>query len=1136
MWKIGVKCLCTIGMFIFLIIPTWVSGTPVFAQKEMSLVEAIRQISKDYGVYFTFDHTLVKNITVKYETKKDLSIEQAISGVLSETDLNFKFYDNRFVILYKNDKEGLESLKQMMEHFGDIIEEGEKDKIRHKIRPLAEISLRPGWKPAPRKLTGLVLNINGTVADQSGEPLIGVNVLVKGTDNGTATDFDGSYTLEDVNENATLIFSYIGYQTVEVPVDGRKEVSIQLVSDSEMLEEVVVVGYGTQKVRDVTGSMVSADMEALEEQPNVSLMQGLQGAVPGLNVGQVDRAGENPNISIRGRTSLSGEGNPLIVLDGVIYRGNLIDLNPNDVESVDILKDASATAIYGSQASNGVILISTSESGGSKDGKPVINFSSQFSFQQPWHELVAQGPDEFIKKIEESDIEQSRTESSGYLERNPNWAQTTNFKTNHEISQFEAGRSFDWYDYVTTDNPYTTKHNLSVSNNLESHHYFASLGYTKQEGYMRDEHYERINARINLGNQITDWFDIDIQSFLSSSNYGPQNYGPVDRYIEPYAHPYDQENNLVQRPYGNPVNPLIEAKADVNDKRINLNGNLTGTIQLPVEGLSYQGRFGNNYKTNKDYYFGSHGSSFQGYGSKMDAVEYNWSLDHILSYNKEFNANHYLDITLLYGMEDRKYSFTNAEGSNFSNHILGYDRLQASETEQQRVSSGGWKESSLYNMGRIVYKIMDRYLITGTVRRDGFSGFSEENKFGVFPSLALGWVLSEETFYKQIAPDWLNWMKLRLSYGTTGNRTIGRYQTLAEVSGSPGYVAGDGTSLLTQWISALESPSLKWEKTTGINVGIDFGTVNGRLRGSIDYYNKNTSDLLYSVDIPAISRFETFPDNLGEVHNQGVDFTFSSVNMDQGDFTWSSDINFSYNRNKINTLLGFDVDGDGKEDDLISEGLFIGESIGAIFDYSIDGLWQLNDEIFDGYEFGSYKVQDLDGNGLIDGNDRSIIGNTRPAYRFSINNTVKYGDWTLRFFINSIQGGKNRYLGEDNLYSFAIFNGESHFNFSFPEGLNYWTPENPNARYQRPGISGASGIAGTRYSSRSFVRLQNLSLSYNLGSIIPTVFRNAKVSLSTQNLITLTKWPGWDPETGVGITRGGRPVMKSFSLGIDVQF
>ncbi|MDF9797775.1 TonB-linked SusC/RagA family outer membrane protein [Catalinimonas alkaloidigena] len=1102
-----------------------VANTHAQDDKTMSLDQVLEKIKAQHQVTFGYQEDLVAGKAVNTQRWKKQELKQALETVLKPHGLEFKQLDEvHFVITPKENKLPKKILPK---------EVGADDNqyVPNKVSMLT--SLDP---LSVQEHMRLAQTISGQVTDgESGEPLPGVNVLAKGTTTGTVTGVDGNYRLTVADDITTLVFSSIGYMSQEVEINGRSTIDINMSPDIQSLEEIVVVGYGTQKAKDVTGAIARADMDAISEQPNVSVMEGLQGTVPGLNVSQVNQAGQNPSISIRGQTSLSGEQAPLIVVDQVIYRGALIDINPNDIKSVDVLKDASATAIYGSQAANGVIMITT-KSGGAAGGKPVISYSGQYSFQQPHYELRAQtNPDRFMEKIAHSDIFQSRTEVSGYLEPNPDWTETTNFKTSHEIRQFNLGRSFDWYDYVTNDNPYTTTHNVSIANSTEYNNYFTSIGYTRQDGHLIDEYYERINGRINLGSAITDWLDVDVQSFISLSDYGPQTFGLADRYLEPFAHPYDEDGQLVDRPTGNPVNPIIEAGADVEDKRLNINANLTGTVQLPVEGLNYKLRFGNNYQTIDNNYFGAHGSSFQGYGYKRHDKEYTWSLDNILSYSKIFNNGHEIDVTLLYGVEERALSFTNAEGSNFAKDVLGFNRLQAAAADQQRVTSGGWKESSLYNMGRISYKLLDRYLITGTIRRDGFSGFSEKNKFGTFPSLAVGWVISEESFMHSLS-DWVSFLKLRASYGTTGNRTIGRYQTLAEVSGGPGYVTADGSPLFTQWISALESPDLRWEKTTGVNLGVDFSVNNGRLKGSINYYNNNTTDLLYEVDIPGVSRFEIFPDNLGEIHNEGIELSLSSVNIQRNNFTWTTDFNFSSNRNRINTLLGFDVDGDGEEDDLVSEGLFIGQSTGVIYDYQIDGIWQVDDEIPNGYEFGAYRVVDLNDDNAIDGNDRKIIGNRLPAYRFGINNVLNYEKFTFRLFINSVQGGKDRYLGEESFYDFQIYNQENHFNITFPEGIDYWTPENPGAKYQRPGIKGSGGIAGTRYSPRSFVRLRNVSLSYNLGSVEWASIQDVKITLSGRNLLTITDWEGWDPETGQGITRTGRPVMESYSLGINVTF
>ncbi len=1100
------------------------------AMKPLSVV--LEELGEKYQVFFTYDAEELGEVDVNFSLQTGERLDKAIGRLLASTNYVYETFGDKYYVIRQKGKIGKKKVRKFRHHIEEIqkLEQSGLSLKRYRADPVDQLQDVLQTVYAEK----VVKPIIGTITDETGEPLIGVTILVKNTNVGTTTDFDGNFSLDVPDDATTLVISYTGYSSMEIDIENQSNLTIVMQDNISSLDEIVVIGYGTTKVRDLTGSVQSVDLAAIDQQPNVSIMQGIAGAVPGLNIGQVDQAGENPSISIRGQTSISGELDPLVVIDGIIFRGNLIDINPSDVKSIEVLKDASATAIYGSQASNGVILLTT-KSGGRKDGKPIINFSTQMSISEPTHELRAQGSEAFIKKVEESDIQQSRL-APDYLQPNPDWAQTTNFKTNHEINQFEAGNSFDWYDHVTRDNPLIVKHNLSIANSTDVNNYFASVGYTRQEGNLRDEYFDRINGRINLGTSVTDWLKIDIQSFFSLSNYGPQTYTTVDRFIEPYATPFDQEGTLVERPFGNSINPLIEDDAEVEDQRLNLNGIFTSTVKLPIEGLSYQFRFGNNHQSNTENVFEPHGFSFQGFGSKRDEAQNSWSADNILSYSRAFGNNHELDVTLLYGVEERNFRFTEAQGSNFVKGVLGFNSLQVAAADQQKVFSGGWNESSLYNMGRISYRFMERYLITGTVRRDGFSGFSQENKFGTFPSVALGWIISDEPFFEG-AGRWLSFLKLRASYGSTGNRTIGRYQILAEVDGEPGYVTADGTSLFAQWISALESPDLKWEKTTGINIGLDFRLQQGRFSGSINYYNNNTSDLLYEVDIPALNRFEIFPDNLGEIHNEGLEITFSSTNILAQDFKWSTDLSFSRNRNKINTLLGFDVDGDGNEDDLISEGLFIGQSLGAIYDYTTDGFWQLTDEIPNGYEFGSYKVVDLNGDGSWNGDDRSIIGNRLPAYRFGLNNVMTYKNWTLRFFINAIQGGKNRYLGQDNLYNLSIFNTETHFNQAFPAGLNYWTPENSTgATYQRPGIKGAAGIRGNRYTQRNFVRLRDAALSYSLGAETIPFIQSLRLTLSSRNLLTLTKWPGWDPETGIGINDAGRPVMRSYSFGLDVSF
>ena len=980
------------------------------------------------------------------------------------------------------------------------------------------------------------VSIKGVVVDASGETVIGANVMEKGSKtNGTVTDIDGKFSIS-LPKGHMIQISYVGYTTQEVLIKDKKDIKITIKEDLQSLEEVVVIGYGSIKKSDLTGSVVRADLNSFKESGNTSILQSLQGSISGMEVSQTTKAGEDASMDIRGKSSINGASQPLIVLDGTIYRGKMIDINPNDVESINVLKDASSAAIYGSQAANGVVIITTKKGSG-VEGKPTVSYSGYYSFQSPTKELKPGTPEDFAKKNEWSDIYNSRTEESDYLEKNPNWNITDRMKTTNEINAYNEGRTTDWYDLLTNDNMNTQSHNLSLSNRTQYSNYLVSVGYTGQDGYMENDNYERFNARINIDNQIKDWLMIGVQSFMTASDYSGITPSAISRYYSPYAASHDEEGELVPIPTGLGINPLIAMDADHLDKRLKFFGNIYADINIPfINGLKYKVNFSNTYNTTSNYSYKYYETDFQGEGSKAETKLYDYSLDNILTYQRRFKEIHNLNAMVGYGVENRTQNSTTAKSSIFASDKLGYNNLQVGSAEMQRASSGAWEESSLYSMARLIYGYNSRYLFTGTIRRDGFSGFSKKNKFGTFPSASLAWVASEENFMNEI--DWLNNLKIRVSYGSVGNRTVGRYQTSATVNGGYNYITADGSPIYTQFINSLESSDLKWETTTGINLGLDFSVISQRLWGTIDYYNNNTTDLLYNVDIPGMSGYASFPDNLGKIHNQGLEITLNSVNIRKNNFEWGSSFIFSRNRNELKELLGFDNDGDGKEDDLISEGLFIGESLGAIYDYTIDGLWQVGDDIPDGYNIGAFKVVDLNRDGKIDVNDKSIIGYKDPAYTISMSNYFTYKNWSLRLFITSAQGGENHFMKTDNILSFGIKNQENHFNVTLPEDLDYWKPETPNARYQRPNIQVSDGIQGVRYAQRNYIRLQDISIAYTFSQNFNKKcgLQNLKVYASGKNLLTLTGWNGWDPETGVGITNSGLPVTKSFTVGLNIEF
>lgn len=1071
----------------------------------------------------------VDEIHINLSINNPVGIEEVFTEIERTTDFKFSYIDGNLVREKIRIDPGVRTLGDLLRvisaqsrvAFKRVDETIYIKKLRNRDRPIIEI-IQP-------------IEISGIVLDENEEPLPGATVVEMGTTNGTTTDVDGTFTIR-IAEGSKVLISFVGYSSREIDPNGESYFTVQLQQDITNLDEVIVVGYGTAKKQDLTGSVVRADIGSFSKSANTSVLASLQGTVPGLSVGQITRSGQEAELLIRGQSTISGETRPLIVVDGVIFRGNLVDLNPNDIASVDVLKDASAAAIYGSQATNGVIIFTTKK-GDSATGKPIINIQSSYSFQQPSKEMPP-APEEYDKALSALYYKDSRTAESGYTEPNPDWDPRRYMTSSEEITGYENGVDTDWYGIVTNDHMFQQNHNLSIANSSEYMDLFTSLGYTEQAGYVANDDFSRISARINLDTRITDFLTIGAQTFFTVSDYSGTSPGAELRYLDPYAPSHDPDGNRYKTIGAGFNNPLNTFDDDNLEKRLNLYGLLYAKIDIPfVKGLSYRINYNNQYRTNSYYlYTENPENNFNGFSNKDESRRHDWTLDNILSYSRTFADDHKVDVTLLTGAEKIGYTFTSASASQFASNQLGYNKLEAGDASLRGVNSDAWEESSLYSMARLFYSYKNKYLITGTIRRDGFSGFSEENKFGVFPSLSLAWVMSEESFFDQ--PAWVDFLKLRASYGTVGNRTIGRYATKARVGAGFNYITYDGTPQYTKYIESLASPNLKWEKTTGLNIGLDFAVLNERLSGSIDYYNNNTTNLLYDVDIPSITRYSQFPDNLGKLHNHGMEFTLTSLNVKNHDFEWKTTANLSFDRNRLVTLLGLDPDGDGVENDLISEGLFIGESINSIYTYEINGIWQLDDEVPVGYDVGSYKVVDQNNDGKFTPDDRKIIGYSTPAYRFGISNSLTYKSWSLFFFINSIQGGKKYYYGEDYIFYSGGSGADQLRKFVLPTGFDYWSPSNPDAFYEKPQSNSSGGLAGRRYTQRNFVRLQDISLAYNFR---PELLSRLKINslqlyVSGKNLFTLTKWNGWDPETGITTLPTGLPIVKGYTVGIDLKF
>jgi TonB-dependent starch-binding outer membrane protein SusC len=998
--------------------------------------------------------------------------------------------------------------------------------------------------------------ITGTVTDETGSAMPGVNILVKGTSVGTATDAAGQYSIRVSGKDAVLSFSFIGYYTQEIPVAGKTAIDVVLAPDVQSLAEVVVVGYGVQKKADLTGSVSSVNLEkTLQGVPNTNIGQYLQGTVPGLNVGVATSSGGTPPISIRGRVSLNGNQNVLIILDGIQYTGSLASINPDDIASIDVLKDASSTAVYGAQAANGVILITSKK--GKPGSRPVISFNTSYTAQKPSNgDFVPKNREQYLQGIRDAFYTEAYTSESGYTEPNPDF----NVALRVDASMRDANNNllpndFNWWD-AGTQTGTIHEQNLSISGGSEKVTYLLSGGLVNQKGYIINDKFKRKAIRANIEVKPLPWWTVGLVSSGSFVNQdGAEPALATLQRASPLLVPYDAQGNLIVSPTNTlELNAFVTYDVDDYERHNYYFANVYTDIQFPfLEGLSYRLNFGNNLRTDKHYYSSKYDAGQTGRAYKDDQDYYDYTLDNIITYKHTF-GKHDVGLTLVYGAIERQFKSSFAEGTGFSRLNLSYNDLSLATV--QKVNSDAWDEALLYQMARVNYKYNDRYLVTATVRRDGFSGFAKNHKSAVFPTLALGWVISEENFIKDNIGV-IDQLKVRLGYGESGNQAI-RYSSLSRLTTANGsvngtdiytaYVFGDGgSSAFGQRVLTLGNDDLRWERTKGLNVGLDVELFNSRTTATLDFYNNKTTDLLFEVAIPSATGFGLIYTNLGEINNKGFEASITHRIINRGDFNWSATVNFATNKNKIVTLTGQDLNGDGKEDDLISSNRFIGKSIGAVYHYQTDGVYDLDDTRIPGFPIGSMRVVDQDGDGdITPEKDRVFIGRQEPAYRLSLMNNFSYKGFNLAVLFNSVQGGKDGYLGVNRPFANNMpqyYREDNTIRWNDFVGVDYWSPANPDGKYPRNISGNRAKIEPNMYQDRSFVRLQDISLSYNVARLFKNFGgQSLNVFVSGKNLITWTKWEGWDPEAvdqdgnPTGLVAGGRPVLRAFTIGASITY
>jgi len=983
-------------------------------------------------------------------------------------------------------------------------------------------------------------SVSGKVTDSGGQALPGVTVVVKSTTQGTVTNANGDYSLSNLPEEATLVFSFVGMQTQELIVGNQTSINVRMEEGTIGIEEVVAIGYGSLKKSDITGAIKQADLEPYKNVAANNILERVKGVVPGLNVNGTNTAGAVPGMIIRGQNSTAASNSPLIILDGAIYNGSIGDINPDDIKNFTVLKDASATAIYGSRSSNGVIIIETIDGQGI-NGKPKFGLKLDYGISNELTPLKVYDGKGYIQKY--LDYLQYTNPNATIENVIPN-LQANEYK-NYNATPNHEETIKDGYDLVSQiGKKFNTS--LNISNSLEKIRYFASVSLNNQKGIILNDDFKHISARINLDTDITDWLNIGVKSFYSLRDYSGDSPDSWSRTrLSPYGSLYNDDGSYCMYPQDwvgvrNPFSTIAQEDKDIQN---NLNGILSGTVKIPwIKGLEYRTTFSNEVRWYERFQFHDEntidGVGVDGTGYRSYSRTYNLLYDNIINYHRVFNEKHDLNVTLLYSYELSSWENLRANAYGFVTSVLHSYNLKDGSTPS--VNTGGGQTNGIGQMGRFVYSYAGKYALTGTIRRDGYSAFSKNKKWGVFPSVALRWNIGQEEFLKSIEN--IDHLAVRVSYGANGNQSIPAYGSLAKMGTSQYLYGGDNAYTVTQYISTLANDDLGWEATTGLNLGLDFLIFNNRINGSIDAYRAKTTDLMFSLSLPTTSGKSSIVSNIGEIGNRGLEISLHTLNIKKHNFNWTSDFAFSLNRNKVVTILGRDDDGDGKEDDLISAGYFIGRSLGTIYNYKVTGMWQQDDvdngTIMNGLRPGDYKLEDVDGDGAITSDkDRQFIGDTKENFIWSWTNTCEYKDFSLMMYFYSIWGGNNKYLSTSNTPYNELTGAEA--TVANHPVFDYWTIHNTGAVFPRLDYTSAS-YRGVWYIDRSFIKLQKISLTWNASQLARKMnlnFSDLKFSLSADNLYTYAPhWIGLDPETNNGVTNSAIPSIRTYLFSIMFNF
>ena len=1023
--------------------------------------------------------------------------------------------------------------------------------------------------------------VSGTVVDANGEAVIGASVVVKGTSTGTVTDLDGNFTIPSVPSNGSLVVSFVGYATQTVAVGGRSSITITLQEDRQLLDDVVVVGYGVQKKSDVTGAMSSVTSEELNARPVNNALEALQGKAAGVDITTNERPGQLGSILIRGQRSIKASNAPLYVVDGVpLMSASAIEtLNPRDIETIDVLKDASATAIYGSRGANGVILVTTKQG---KSGKMSVDYTGTMTVSNIVDRSPSMSAEDMITFRRWAAYNQDPTKfahpDSPTMANDEMLFDTPedNHTSWNNIKQGWAGNTWnpskvtntDWTDFVT-QTAISQEHTVSASGGTENMNAYASFGYLNNKGTQKGQWYDRYTGKVSVNINPTKWLSIQasVNGTWAEQDYGISTLGGrsgsvpdaiygTAKTIYNFAVPYDTDGSRVIHPGGETtVYSIIDEWEHSQQKSQTFRalGNFSATVDLgeifaPVKGLRYKLNFGPDFRHWREgvyidgysvHKMDAGGNEGKNYSRLQNRRDFSWTLDNMIMYDRIFAEKHKVGVTLLqtaskWNIENSSIKAENIEKDSYLWNA--FNTVDVTNTDQSVTIGSGITERQLESyMIRLNYGFNERYLLTVSGRWDGASQLAEGHKWDFFPSAAIAWRIGEEEFIKNIS--WISNLKLRLGVGVTGNSAVDPYSTKGDITGiylpfnGVGNVLGyttnepyySGTQL------SMANPELGWEKTTQWNFGIDFGFLNSRIFGSIDMYMSRTNDLIMDTKIPTLTGFPSTVSNVGKTKNHGIELTLNAIPVQTKDFQWLTDFNIAYQKDEIVELAY------GKSD-MPDNSLFIGENISVYYTYETDGLWQESDAAEmakfneNGNNFSVGMVKPVDQNGdykITAADDRVVIGRRNPSTTLGWNNTFSWKGLELGIQIFGRMG--------------YIFNtgGEPETAHANQREIDYWTPTNTNAEYQKPILAQAtsgsadvwSGYLG--YKKASFIEVRNISLGYNVprNIIKRTGLSHAKAYAQVINPLSLKQSVnGFDLDTGRTIFN------RSFVFGLELGF